>query len=56
MINDFDFKIKNTFDNRKTIASNILVKYIYKIPVIIEKKKSDKSRHILDKNKYIMYV
>jgi len=54
MIDDFDFKIKNTFDNRKIIASNILIKYIYKIPVIIEKKKSDKSRHILDKNKYIM--
>ena len=53
-MSEYDFKIQNKIEDRVKMSTNILYKYSYKIPVIIEKKNSDKSRHILDKNKYIM--
>ena len=48
------FKSKNTFEKRKTESNKIVIKYVDRIPIIVEVSDQDSKTLTLDKSKYLV--
>lgn len=51
-----EFKNNNSFDTRLKNSARLLLKYLDRIPLIIEVNKGDKNTLILDKHKYLVPI